>query len=240
MTDRLDPERLASLWDFAAPDASARRFRDAPAGGPIEAAELATQLARALGLAGRRADAEATLDGVPDLAPVVRVRVALERGRLRNSDSEPEAALPWFEDALERAIAAGEDDLAVDAAHMLAIADPDRMAEWTDRGILLIQRSTDSRVRRWLIALHNNLGWAFHDEGAFPEALVEFERAAAAADEYGTTEQREIAQWAIARCLRSVGRTADALAIQLRLFELRPDDEYVRDELAALGAPVDR
>lgn len=235
MIDRLDADRLAELWDFREPEASVRRFSDASAGGPVEAAELATQLARALGLAGRRADAEAVLDDVPDLAPVVRIRVALERGRLRNSAGERDAAVPWFEDALDRAIGAGEDELAVDVAHMLAIADPDHAAEWTDRGIQLIERSADPRVRRWSIALHNNLGWAFHDADAFAEALAEFQRAAAAADEHGSAEQREVAQWAIARCLRSIGRSADALAIQLHLLEVRPDDEHVRAELAALG-----
>ncbi len=235
MTDRLDPARLAELWDFGDAEASVRRFGDAPSGGPVEAAELATQLARALGLAGRRDEAEAVLDGIPDVAAVVRVRVALERGRLRNSAGEPDAAVPWFEDALERAIAAGEDDLAVDAAHMLAIAEPTRAAEWTQRGIRLIESSTDPRTRRWAIALHNNLGWAFHDAGDYAEALGEFERAAAAADEHGSTDQREIAQWTIGRCLRSLGRIAEAREIQLRLAELRPDDEYVREELAALG-----
>ena len=236
MVDRLAPERLAQLWDFADPAGSVDRFRSASAAGPVETAELATQLARALGLAGQRAEAEALLDGIPDVAPVVRVRSALERGRLRNSAGEQQEALPWFERALEEAIAAGEDDLAVDAAHMLAIADGARAAEWTQRGVVLAERSTDSRVRRWLIALHNNLGWTFHEEGSFADALTEFERAAAAADEHGSTEQREIAQWAIARCLRSLGRRDEALAIQRHLAVVRPDDPYVREELDALSS----
>ena len=234
MTDRLDPARLSDLWDFADPGGSADRFRSGAAVGPVEAAELATQLARALGLAGRRPEAEAVLDGIPDVAPVVRVRSALERGRLRNSAGERQDALPWVGRALAEAIAAGEDDLAVDAAHMLAIADAARAAEWTQRGVVLAERSADPRVRRWLIALHNNLGWTLHEEGSFTEALTEFELASSAADEYGTVEQREIAQWAIARCLRSLGQVDEARSIQLALLELRPDDPFVREELDAL------
>lgn len=237
MTDKLSASRLAELWDFGDPELSVERFRAATAAGPVEAAELATQLARALGLAGRRADAEAVLDGVAVVAPVVGVRVALERGRLRNSAGESAEAVPWFEAALDQAIAAGEEDLAVDAAHMLAIADAPRAAEWTHRGIQLAERASDDRVRRWLIALHNNLGWTFHEAGAYPDALTEFEQAADAAEQFGSVDQRQIAQWSIARCLRSLGRVDEARAIQLTLLDLRPDDPYVREELDALAAP---
>jgi tetratricopeptide (TPR) repeat protein len=239
VTERLDPALLDSLWDFSDPAASAERLADAAAHAtPSAAAELRTQHARALGLAGDRAGADAVLDAITDQvtdpSPVLAIRVALERGRLVNSAGSRPEAVPFFTEALELARAASEDFLAIDAAHMLAIADEERSGEWTAQGIHIVDATTDPRAQRWGIALHNNLAWTHHDAGLFEEALAEFEAADAAARAHGSTEQQEIAQWSIARCLRSLGRRAEALAIQERLLELRPDDEYVHEELAAL------
>lgn len=235
MTDRLDPALLDSLWDFGDPTASAERFAHAAADAtPTAAAELRTQRARALGLAGDRAAADAVLDAITDPSPVVAIRVALERGRLFNSAGARPEAILFFTEALELARIAGEDFLAIDAAHMLAIADDERSGEWTAHGIQIVDATTDPRARRWGIALHNNLAWTHHDAGHFDEALAEFEAADAAAQAHGSTEQQQIAQWSIARCLRSLGRRAEALTIQERLLELRPDDEDVHEELAAL------
>lgn len=237
MTDRLDPARLDELWDFADPAASAARFEaEIATSGPIAIDELRTQQARAMGLAGEVDAADALLDAIESNDAVVRVRVALERGRLHNSSGRPEQAMPYFAEALESARSAGDDFLALDALHMLAIADEHRSGEWTARGIQVAAASTDPRTRRWLIALHNNLGWTHHDAGLFPEALAEFEAADAAARVHGTVEQQQLAQWCIARALRSLGRTQEALAIQEQLLVLRPDDEYVVEELALLRA----
>jgi Tfp pilus assembly protein PilF len=82
--------------------------------------------------------------------------------------------------------------------------------------------------------LANNLGWTLHDAGRFDEALERFEAADAAAKALGTEDQQQLAQWAIARCYRSLGRTSEARAIQEQLAVLRPDDEYVLEELALL------
>jgi tetratricopeptide (TPR) repeat protein len=236
VTDRLDPARLDELWDFSEPAATAEKFAAVAPSGPVAAAELATQRARALGLGGRGDEADALLDSIEPLAPVVAIRIALERGRRRNSSGNPDQAVPYFVEALELAEREGEDFLAIDAAHMLAIADEEHSGEWTARGIQRVDASDDPRAKRWGIALHNNLGWAHHDAELYPEALSEFELADAAARAYGSVDQQQIAQWAIARCLRSLGRIDEALTIQLALAELRPDDEYVREEIALLRA----
>ena len=135
---RLDADRLDQLWDFADPGGSAQRFRAELAAGPAPSAsaELVTQLARALGLQGRFDQADELLDEVrvEGLLPVVAVRVALERGRVRNSSGRPADAVPMFAQALDLARAADEDFLAVDAAHMLAIADGANAQEWTRLG----------------------------------------------------------------------------------------------------------
>ena len=206
MTDRLDPARLDELWDFSNPAASAQRFRDEKAEGTARA-ELQTQLARALGLAGDTSGADAVLDAITSGEPVVRIRVALERGRLFNSAGRPAEALPLFSEALDIAEAAGEDFLAVDAAHMLAIADEEHSGEWAARGIQMVAASTDARTKRWAIALHNNLGWLHHDAGLFEEALAEFELAAEAATSHGSAQQQQWASEAIAEALQSLGRS---------------------------------
>lgn len=233
--DRLEGSRLDTLWDFADPAGSADRFRREREGaGLIAAAELATQLARALGLAGDGDAAAAELDSIAVDDPVVAIRIALERGRLLNSSGRQDEALRFFREALETAAERGEDFLAADAAHMLALADPGHSAEWTARGIRVVEGTGDDRTKRWGIALHNNRGWALHDEGRFAEALAEFELADAAAAAHGDEEQKHVAQWAIARCLRSLGRKEEAIEIQERLLLASPRDEHVIEELAAL------
>lgn len=235
MTDHLDGARLDELWDFADPAASAQRFRAESAEDPARS-ELETQVARAFGLEGDFTAGNAVLDAIESTEAVVEIRIALERGRLLNSSGRPGDAIEYFTAALETAVEHGEDFLAVDAAHMLGIVQPERSAEWTSRGIRIVEATTDDRTKRWGIALHNNRGWALHDEEHFDEALAEFELADAAAKARGNNEQQHVAQWAIARCLRSLGRIPEALAIQEQLFTAQPDDEYVVEELEALRA----
>ena len=43
-----------------------------------------------------------------------------------------------------------------------------------------------------------------------------------------------MARWSVARCLRTLGRTDEALDLQRELARARPDDPYVQAELAAL------
>jgi tetratricopeptide (TPR) repeat protein len=234
---RLDPTLLDTTWNFDDPAGSEAIFRKHlatldPHG--IAAAELATQIARALGLQGRFDEADAVLDGIASEHPVVEARVNLERGRIRNSGGDPAAAVPLFLSALDHARIAGNDYLAVDALHMLAIIDQPRAGHWMRQGIALTEASADPRTRRWQGALHNNLGWTLHDNEDFGAALVQFEHALAAYEATGTPEQVHIAQWTIARCLRSLGREEEALTIQERLAADDPPDAWVADEIAIL------
>jgi tetratricopeptide (TPR) repeat protein len=239
----LDPDRLDDLWDFGDPAGSERRFRDelVTAGVGTAAAELCTQVARALGLQARYDQADRLLDEIDPAGypPVVGVRRDLERGRLRNSCGDRPAAVPLLRAALEQALAVGEDFLAADAAHMLAIADPDRAADWTRHGLAVVAASTDPRCARWAGSLHNNLGWSRHDAGDFPGALAEFEAALAGYHTAGTPEQIRIARWSVARCLRSLGRLDEALTIQSELAA-GPSDGYVDQELGELLTAMGR
>jgi tetratricopeptide (TPR) repeat protein len=255
--DRLDPELLDRLWDFDDPVASEARFRqalDASVAGSTRKAELTTQLARAVGLQGKFDDATALLDAVditdtdtaanrPTVDAVVRIRLSLERGRLLNSAGDPAAATEHFRDAWVLAVDSGEDFLAIDAAHMLAIADRERADEWTALALRAVTRSADPRTRRWAGSLHNNAGWSRHDAGDYAAALEEFNAALTAYSANGTVEQVRVARWAVARALRSLARFDEALEIQLRLSEHGPADGYVEEELAELmlatGRPDD-
>jgi tetratricopeptide (TPR) repeat protein len=160
--------------------------------------------------------------------------VSLERGRLRNSNGDPAASIPHFRDALGHSERVGDTFLTIDALHMLAIADTVHAGKWTRQGLALAEAATDPRPRRWRGPLHNNLGWTLHEAGDFPAALEAFRAALAAFEETGTPEQVHIARWTIARCLRSLGRNPEALAIQVQLAIADPPDPYVDEEIALL------
>lgn len=235
----LRQETLDDLWDFDDPAASEQRMvRAARSRGltPGERAELETQQARALGLQGRFDEADAVLDGISFDSPAVATRKLLERGRLRNSAGQAAEAVPLFEGAVGIASRAGLVFLQVDGLHMLAIADSGRAAHWTAEGLAALERAVDDRTRRWAVALHNNLGWSLHGANRLDEALEEFSLALDAASRFGGDDQRFFARWAYARCLRSLDRVPEALAIQRELSMERPSDESVAGELAILTA----
>ena len=238
MTDaRLGQAELDELWDYGDAAESERRFRaaeDAETRGDAVRAELASQHARALGLQGRYDEADAVLDGIPPLGPLVAARVSLERGRIRLSSGDASAAVPHFLDALQSAREAASGFLAVDAMHMLALSDMGKEDHWTRLALVELHSVDDHRTQRWQIALHENLGWHHFDAGHVASALEEFAAALVAARDYGTSDQRFMGEWTVARCLRELGRTTEALAIQTRLAAVRPEDPDVAAEIAAL------
>lgn len=167
MSDPLRP-----YWDFDDLDATEARFH-------ALRAEALTQLARVQGLREDYEGGDRLLDEVVESDARVRIRVDLERGRLRRSSGDKEAALPLFERAFAAAVEAGEDWLAGDAAHMAALAAPDRDAfvAWTERGLELAERSPAAAY--WSGPLLNNLGWEHFDAEEYEQALAVFERALA-------------------------------------------------------------
>ena len=177
-------DRLRPAWDFNDLDGSRQRFHALLASEDTDAgrAEVLTQLARVEGLEERFAEGDRLLDEAAALAgdaPIVEARLDLERGRLRRSAGDPEAALPMFERSFEAALAIPHEFIAVDAAHMVAIAAPDRESRrvWADRGIELAKSSGDPDVVGWLGSLYNNVGWDYFDSGEYEIALDWFERA---------------------------------------------------------------
>ena len=195
MTDPLRP-----YWDFDDLDATERRFRDLRA-------EALTQLARVQGLREDFAGGDRLLDEVAEESARVRIRVDLERGRLRRSAGDKEAALPLFEQAFEAAVEAGEDWLAGDAAHMAALASADRggFVAWTTRGLELAERS--KAASDWAGPLLNNLGWEHFDAEEYEEALELFEQALAVRErDPGKPAAIEHARDAVAEAKKALGR----------------------------------
>ena len=233
--DRAMPP-LDDLWDYDDPAGSEARFRAAIEAAeadadPSAADEARTQLARALGLQGRFDDGRAILDRVDAEHPTddrIRVRARLERGRLRRSSGDVAGSVAPFEGAWELARTLGEDGLAVDAAHMLALVGaPPGEAIWHERALELADTSPLPAARRWRGSLWNNIGWARFDAGDLDGALAAFETALAARREQGQPKETRVAEWCVARCIRALGRPAEALAIQERLTA----------ETAAAGEP---
>jgi tetratricopeptide (TPR) repeat protein len=246
MSDRLRP-----LWDFDDLSATERRFREQldNEDSPVGRAEVLTQLARIEGLRGefdrgeRLVEEAASLGGT---SAVARARIDLERGRLRRSSGDSGSALPLFERAFETALQAGELFIAVDAAHMAAIATPDddAIAAWTNRGIELADGAEPS-VRYWLGPLLNNLGWHHFEKGEYDQALVAFQRALRERERDPENSQAiELALYSVAKALRSLGRASDGVPLLERALASAAtdgrDDGWLHEELAETYAALGR
>ncbi|MDI1465520.1 hypothetical protein QEZ54_31580 [Catellatospora sp. KI3] len=248
-------DRLRGLWDFADLDTTWRRLsaRLEAEPGDTGRAEVLTQLARVHGLRGEFGAGDGLLDRAELLAgsvPVVRARALLERGRLRRSGGDAAAALPLFLAAYEAARAGTDPSaefVAVDAAHMVALAQPegaDRRA-WTGTALELARSSADPEVRRWQGSLLNNLGWDLLDGGEPEPALAAFRQALAVRQAHpDQPAQVPIARYAVARALRLLDRPAEALPeLELAVAESAAPDGWLFEELAlsyaAAGRPDD-
>jgi tetratricopeptide (TPR) repeat protein len=248
-SDRGDRPRLPEFdaaWDYDDPAATEVKFREIldSTEGEAEAsyrAQLLSQIARAQGLQGEFEAAHATLDKaeklVRDDMPIAQARCLLERGRVLNSSGRADAARPVFLEAWVLSKQTGLDAHAVDAAHMLAIVgDDDESLAWNMKALELAAASTNPRARRWRGSLHNNIGWTYHARGEYDTALEHFQEALAARREEGDAKRTRIARWCVARCLRSLGRVKEALALQRELeteaAATGASDGYICEEIA--------
>jgi len=241
------PARAATIlemWDFADPAKSESRFREALVGASGDwRLELETQVARTYSLRGQFAEAHGVLDKVePQLASAgvkPRLRYLLERGRTFNSGGDKAAARPLFLQAWELGQSKGEEDLAIDAAHMVAIVEGGESAlDWNRRALALTERARDPAARRWRASLLNNIGVELNGLGRHEEALAAFQQALDAYVERGDPRNVRIARWMVAHTERLLGRNAKALEAQLALERewaaTGETDSYVLEEIAAL------
>lgn len=246
-------DRLRALWDFDDLDATERAFRRLLETEPDEGerAAILTQLARVHGLRGDFERGESLIQEAERVAganAATRPRIDLERGRLRRSSGDRQAALALFESAFAAATKAGQLDLAADAAHMaaLAAADSADFVAWTERGIEVAE-SNDS-ARYWLGPLLNNLGWHHYEADEHERALNAFQRALHARERDPSNRAAiEIARYAVGKTLRALGRPAEAAelleqAVAWAEGEGKPDGwfhEELAEDYAALGRTAD-
>jgi tetratricopeptide (TPR) repeat protein len=229
-------DELRELWDFADLDKTQERFRallerTADHG---RRAEVLTQLARVRGLRGDFEGGHDLVDeaeALTDPDSTGGVRVLLERGRLLRSSGATDESRPLFISAFELAEHRGEENLAVDAAHMAALVDD--VEKWTRNGAEIAQRSSDPQVRGWLGPLKNNLGGHYHEVGEYARALDAFEQALAAREEVlAEPAEIEIARYAVAKTLRALGRPGEAAELMERAVGASEPDGWFHEELA--------
>jgi len=245
---------LQALWDFSQPAASEQRFREALATATgDDALVLRTQIARTHGMRGDFDKARSILAEIEpklkDAGPEPRIRYELEMGRTFASATHPPGsrtpeanarARRHFEAALALARQATLDGLAIDAIHMMAFIDtaPKDQERWAREALAVVEASEQPSATRWEASIRNNLGYALHQQGRYGEALVQFREALAIRERGTNPTATRTARWMVAWTLRAMGRTDEALEIQLRL-EREGDaagnpDPHVFDELALL------
>ncbi len=84
---------------------------------------------------------------------------------------------------------------AIDAAHMVAIVGtPEQQIEWGKKGIAEAEKSN---ITHWLGPLWNNLGATYEDQEKYLEALDAYLKAREYHWQYGTEQNKLIADWAV-------------------------------------------
>ena len=249
---------FSTLWDYAQPELSETRFRDALAqASSDDALILQTQIARTFGLRLRFDDARAILASIEPCISAAsaqaRTRYFLELGRTHASPAHPaeakthanrESARSHYIRAFQIARDAGLDVLAIDALHMMTVVDtePAQQLEWNRKAIDFMEQSSQPAAKRWEASLRNNVGYASHLNGDYDEALRQFQLSLAAHERAGNVQAIRIAHWMIAWTYRAQQRYADAIAIQLRLErewdEAGHPSAYVFEELEHLYRAV--
>src|SRR6267378_3070586 len=218
-----------SLWDYDHPGATERKFRELlPAALDSRdlpyLSQLLTQIARAEGLQRKFQEAHKTLDRVQKALDKTddktRVRYLLERGRVYNSSRKPDEARPIFQEALDLALKSKDDFNAVDAAHMMAIVEPtEKQLQWNLKALDLAENSAEEKVRKWKGSLYNNIGWTYFEQRQYEESLLMFEKALEFRQQQGDPNTIMIAKWCVAKTLRMMDHTEEALEMQRDLYE---------------------
>ena len=237
-----------SLWDFNNAKESEAKFRALlpqaeQAADKAYLVELLSQIARAEGLQAKFEEAHKSLDDaealLSDEMPRAKVRVWLERGRLYNSSKQAEKSMPIFEGAMNLAEAIGEENLAVDAAHMLGIAAIGKeKLKWNKRALAMAKAATEEKARAWTGSLTNNIAIYYMEDGLYALALEMFEKLLALRVEKNDEERADIARWFIAKVHRLSESFDEALAGQMNLLKKQASkestDPYVFEELGEI------
>ena len=244
-----ETEKILDLWDYNDPKSTEMLFISLTEEAAVSenkeyAPILLSQIARTYSIRGNFDTAHNLLNEAKDMLSgddnASLVFYHLERGRTLNSSGDKTAALKYFKQAFLTAEKIKDDYLAVDAAHMVAIAEElSEQMKWNLIALGIAENSKSSRARDWRGSLYNNMGWTYFDQGSYKEALIMFEKGVEIRREKGQERRLLIARWAVARTYRALDRLDEALSLQLELLRETsarglPDDGYVVEELAEL------
>lgn len=236
---------IDSMWDYNDPESSELKFKNYIRKAEESAnkdclCQLLTQIARSQGLQMKFDEAHRTLDEVLELldetTPIARIRYMLERGRTFNSSKAVENAKTFFKEAYDLAKASNEDYYAVDAAHMMGIAEKgEESLRWNEIAIKDADKSESARAKNWLGPLLNNTGWTYHDMGNYEKALELFIKCRQWHEERNTGLGYFISRWTVARVHRSLKEYDKALSLQYNLQkemqENHKPDGFVCEEI---------
>jgi tetratricopeptide (TPR) repeat protein len=228
-----------TLWNFSQPAETEKKFRELlplaeSANEPSYLAQLLTQIARSQGLQGQFDSAHATLDRVEsmltDELKLARVRCWLERGRVFNSSDQPQKSLPIFLQAFELALAEKFARCAIDAAHMIAIAEPDpeKQIEWNLRGIEMAQ--ADESQHGWLWSLYNNIAESYAMLAEYQTSMDYVRKLLAFQKERGEPDVFTLKDEA--KFLRMLGKPEEALTVLEPLLSEYENNGWVQEEIA--------
>ncbi|QXB55160.1 hypothetical protein [Aeromonas sp. FDAARGOS 1415] len=248
-----NPPDFMALWDYQDPAASALRFQQLLAEADNQdlqyELELLTQIARTHSLRRQFAQAHRLLDEIEprltEATPRARLRALLERGRTFNSAGDKASARALFEQAWQHGLKHEERYLAIDAAHMVAIAAPlEEQSHWHQLAMELAERSQDKRVRGWLATLYNNQGWTLFELGRLDDAIVCQQKCLAWHEQHNNRAKAFIARWSLARLCRAKAQHEQAMAdlkqLQADMNAARaPEDGYVFEELGENALALD-
>ncbi|MGU5714012.1 hypothetical protein [Aeromonas taiwanensis] len=248
-----NPPDFMALWDYQDPAASALRFQQLLAEADNQdlqyELELLTQIARTHSLRRQFAQAHRLLDEIEprltEATPRARLRALLERGRTFNSAGDKASARALFEQAWQHGLKHEERYLAIDAAHMVAIAAPlEEQSHWHQLAMDLAERSQDKRVRGWLATLYNNQGWTLFELGRLDDAIVCQQKCLAWHEQHNNRAKAFIARWSLARLCRAKAQHEQAMAdlkqLQADMNAARaPEDGYVFEELGENALALD-
>jgi tetratricopeptide (TPR) repeat protein len=115
---------------------------------------------------------------------------------------------------------------------------PQDQLKWGLEALGIVESSTQPQAVKWEASIRNNIGYALHQLGRYPEALAQFQQAVVIREQEADAESTRAAHWMVAWTLRALDRPDEALEIQLRLEQeceaAGQPDPYVFEELEIL------
>jgi tetratricopeptide (TPR) repeat protein len=168
--------------------------------------------ARCYSLAGDLAKGQMWLERAQDRANVAEprgwARTQLVGGIYQRERGDRLAALDTFAQLYDYCRIEALNSEAIDAAHHAALVAPlEAQVSWAHQGLAAARAAGDER---WQAILWNNLGSTLEEQGRFEEMLEAYQQARVFHRRTGGPRQSLIADWAVGRALRRLGRTEEA------------------------------